>query len=57
MLFAMVFVTRYLDLLTTYISLYNTVMKIFFIVSSVGTCYLILAKFRATYDKNHDTFR
>ena len=53
----MVFVTRYLDLLTTYISLYNTVMKIFFVVSSVGTCYLILAQFRATYDKNHDTFR
>jgi hypothetical protein len=32
-------------------------MKIFFLVSSIGTCYLMLAKFKATYDRNHDSFR
>lgn len=56
-LFALVFITRYLDLVTSFISLYNTVMKIFFIVATAGTCYLIFVKFRPTYDSNHDTFR
>ncbi|KJE95293.1 KDEL endoplasmic reticulum protein retention receptor, variant [Capsaspora owczarzaki ATCC 30864] len=55
-LFALVFTLRYLDLFTTYISLYNTVMKILFITSSYGTCYLIFKKFRATYDHNVDNF-
>lgn len=32
-------------------------MKIFFIGSSIATVYLIYAKFKATYDRNHDTFR
>jgi len=41
----------------SFISLYNTAMKIFFLASSIGTCYLMLVKFKATYDKNHDTFR
>jgi len=56
-MFAMVFTTRYLDLLTTFVSLYNSVMKIFFIVSSYATIYLMYSKFRATYDHNHDSFR
>lgn len=56
-MFAAVFTTRYLDLLTTFVSLYNSVMKIIFIMSSVATVYLIYAKFKATYDTNHDTFR
>ncbi|KAK6033027.1 hypothetical protein OSTOST_00776 [Ostertagia ostertagi] len=33
-LFAIVFTARYLDLFTTFISTYNTVMKVFFIISS-----------------------
>ena len=53
----MVFLTRYLDLFTNFISVYNTVMKIFFLASSIGTVYLMYAKFKATYDHNHDTFR
>ena len=53
----MLFVTRYLDLVTNFISLYNTAMKIFFLVSSWGTVYLMYVKFKATYDSNHDTFR
>ncbi|VDK42823.1 unnamed protein product [Anisakis simplex] len=57
LLFALVFTSRYLDLFTNYVSLYNSVMKIFFLVSSYGTCYLMWHKFKATYDRNHDTFR
>ena len=56
-LFLIVFVTRYLDLLTNFVSLYNTVMKLFFIGSAAGTVYLMYFKFKATYDGNHDTFR
>lgn len=36
-LYALVFVTRYLNLFTRYISVYNTLMKLFFIVSSIYT--------------------
>lgn len=56
-LFCAVFVARYLDLFTTYISLYNTVMKLLFISATAATVYLIYFKFKATYDGNHDTFR
>jgi ER lumen protein retaining receptor len=52
-----VFITRYLDIFTSFISVYNTVMKTFFLVSSMGTVYLMYMKFKATYDHNHDTFR
>jgi len=56
-MFAMVFTSRYLDLFTSFVSLYNSVMKIFFIVSSYATIYLMYSKFRATYDHSHDSFR
>ncbi|XP_064602796.1 ER lumen protein-retaining receptor 2 [Liolophura sinensis] len=56
-LFALVFITRYLDLFTTFISIYNTTMKVFFIGSSLVTIYLLFFKFKATYDSNHDSFR
>ncbi|CAO1382546.1 unnamed protein product [Diamesa hyperborea] len=56
-LFAIVYISRYLDLFTTYVSLYNTFMKVVFIGSSLGTLYLMYLKFRATYDHNHDSFR
>lgn len=46
-----------MDLFTTYISLYNSVMKIVFLAGSGATIYLIYMKFRATYDHNHDSFR
>merc|ERR1712142_576520 len=46
-----------LTLLTNFVSVYNTVMKIFFIAASYGTVYLMLLKFKATYNSNHDTFR
>lgn len=56
-LFALVFTCRYLDLFMTFISAYNTVMKIIFLVSSYGTCYLIFKKFRPSYDQQVDVFR
>ena len=56
-MFALVFTTRYLDLLTNFISLYNSTMKVIFISASVATVYMMYAKFKATYDRNHDTFR
>jgi ER lumen protein retaining receptor len=56
-LFALVFLTRYLDLFTHFISPYNTVMKIFYLASSCGTIYLMYVKFKTTYDRQHDTFR
>ena len=56
-MFAVVFTTRYLDLFTSFVSLYNSVMKVIFIGSSIATVYLVYQKFRATYDHNHDTFR
>jgi ER lumen protein retaining receptor len=56
-LFALVYLTRYIDLVTTYVSLYNSVMKIVFITSQLATLYLMYVKFKATYDHNHDSFR
>ncbi|XP_063701838.1 ER lumen protein-retaining receptor [Culicoides brevitarsis] len=56
-LFAITYIARYLDLVTTFVSLYNTVMKMIFISASLATLYLMYVKFRATYDSNHDSFR
>jgi len=57
LLFALVYTTRYLDLVTSYVSLYNSVMKVVFLAASYATIYLMYVKFKATYDHNHDTFR
>lgn len=58
-LYALVFLTRYLDLLTTFISVYNSVMKIVFISSSIAIvwCMRVHPLVRRTYDKDVDTFR
>ncbi|CAJ0565557.1 unnamed protein product, partial [Mesorhabditis spiculigera] len=56
-LFALVFVTRYLDLFTHFVSFYNTVMKVFYLGSSFGVLWLMWHKFKATYDRNNDTLR
>lgn len=55
----LVFVTRYLDLFTDYISLYNTVMKVVFITSSAAIVWYMRRhpQVRRTYDKDQDTFR
>ncbi|CAH8355484.1 unnamed protein product [Eruca vesicaria subsp. sativa] len=58
-LYAFVFLTRYLDLLTDYVSLYNTVMKIVFIASSLAIVWCMRRHplVRRSYDKDLDTFR
>ncbi|KIH63558.1 ER lumen protein retaining receptor [Ancylostoma duodenale] len=56
-LFAIVFISRYLDLFTNFISVYNSVMKVFFLATSIGTVYLMWVKFKATYDRNNDSLR
>jgi len=46
-LYVLVFITRYLDLLAgEWVSLYNTVMKLFFIASSGYILYLMKIRFR-----------
>jgi len=58
-LYAVVFLARYLDLLLNYISVYNTVMKLFFILSSC--CIIWYIRYHRvvsqTYDRDQDTFR
>lgn len=58
-LFALAFCTRYIDLLFNYIGVYNSVMKIFFVASTLHICYLMKYRspWKATYDRENDTFR
>jgi len=58
-LYALVFVTRYLDLFSDYISFYNSVMKIIFIASSISIVWYMRSHkiVRRSYDKEQDTFR
>lgn len=55
-LYAIVFVTRYLDLFRIFISLYNVVLKVTFIILSVTTVLLVFIPFRKTYDRKNDSF-
>lgn len=56
-LFAIVFTARYLDLFTTFVSVYNSAMKVVFLATSYATLYFIYVKFKVTYDRHHDSFR
>jgi ER lumen protein retaining receptor len=57
-LYLVVFVTRYLDLFTTFYSFYNTIMKILYISATAFIIYMIrrTEPFQSTYDKAHDSF-
>lgn len=46
-LYVLVFLTRYIDLFYHWISLYNFVMKVFFIASSCYILYLMKFRFRS----------
>jgi ER lumen protein retaining receptor len=48
---------RYLDLATTYISLYNTSLKVFYILGSLSAALAIYLILRETYEDKLDTFR
>ena len=54
----LVFATRYTDLLTTYYSLYNSIMKIIYLTTSMGIIYAIRYKkpICETYDKEQVHF-
>ncbi|XP_078432701.1 ER lumen protein-retaining receptor-like [Wolffia australiana] len=58
-LYAIVFCARYLDLFTTFISVYNTTMKLIFL----GSSFMIIWYMRRhrivqrSYDRDQDTFR
>lgn len=57
-LYLLVFVTRYLDLFTTFYSLYNTVMKMLYICVTAYILYMVrmTEPFKTTYEKAHDSF-
>ena len=57
-LFLIVFVTRYLDLFTTFYSLYNSFMKVLYICTTAMIIYTIkfTQPFKSTYDKAQDSF-
>ncbi|KAJ2616962.1 endoplasmic reticulum retention protein [Coemansia sp. RSA 1365] len=56
-LYLLVFATRYLDLFLGFVSVYNTLMKIFFLASSGYIVYLMYSPLKASYDKSLDSFR
>eukprot|EP00898_Chlorokybus_atmophyticus_P008312 jgi/Chlat1/8482/Chrsp80S07884 len=58
-LYAIVFVTRYLDLTFHFVSVYNTVMKLVFLGSAFAIVYYMRRHkvISQTYDKDQDTFR
>ena len=58
-LYCIVFACRYLDLFWNFSSLYNSVMKILFLLCSFGTLYLIQFVLQTSYRKYaaHDNFR
>ena len=57
-LFFLVFLTRYLDLFTHFVSVYNLAMKILYLCFSGAIVYLLRFKepFKSTNDKAQDTF-
>lgn len=57
-IYLVVFVTRYLDLFTTFYSLYNTIMKILYISLTAYIIYMVLRTepFKTAYDKTQDSF-
>ncbi|CAN1242595.1 ER lumen protein-retaining receptor B [Linum perenne] len=57
-LYFIVFLARYLDLFTQYISLYNTIMKLIFLASALSIIwYMRYHKLvRRSYDKDQDIF-
>ncbi|KAI5959423.1 erd2 [Candida pseudojiufengensis] len=55
-LYVVVFITRYLNLFTKFYSLYNTLLKIIFIASSIYTVYVMIYKYQKTITNHVDTF-
>jgi len=58
-MYAMVFIFRYLDLFWSYISIYNTVMKLVFITTTVYLVWLMRCRtpICQTYERSSDSFQ
>lgn len=58
-LYALVFVCRYLDIFTNFLSLYNSIMKLIFLSCTFAILYYMMHDrvVKQTYDKEQDTFR
>lgn len=50
----LVFITRYLDIFSYFVSYYNLSLKILFLVLTAFTIYLIYCKFQKSYDKANE---
>ncbi|XP_022138865.1 ER lumen protein-retaining receptor-like [Momordica charantia] len=57
-LYALVFLTRYLDIFGRFVSVYNTIMKLIFLASSLSIVWYMRRHkvVRRSYDKDQDTF-
>mmetsp|Transcript_9445 Transcript_9445/g.8452 ORF Transcript_9445/g.8452 Transcript_9445/m.8452 type:complete len:221 (+) Transcript_9445:13-675(+) len=57
-LYLIVFIARYLDLFTTFYSLYNTIMKILYIGTTSYIIFMVryTEPFKTSYDRAHDSF-
>ena len=57
-LYLVVFVFRYLDLFTTYYSLYNSFMKILYISATAYIIYMVrfTEPYKTNYERSHDSF-
>lgn len=57
-LYLIVFATRYLDLFTTFYSLYNSLMKILYISATSYIIYMVryTEPFKTNYEKSQDSF-
>ena len=55
-LYLLVFITRYLDLFSNFVSVYDTAMKIFFIIIGIITVYLICFRYSNSYERRKDSF-
>ncbi|KII63476.1 ER lumen protein-retaining receptor [Thelohanellus kitauei] len=53
-LYMIVFIFRYLDLFFSFISIYNTLMKITYLGATAATIYFIYFKLKATHNKDSD---
>ncbi|KAG2735718.1 hypothetical protein G9P44_001932 [Scheffersomyces stipitis] len=56
-LYVVVYLTRYLNLFFKFYSLYNSLLKVFFIGSSIYTVYVMTHKYQRTAQEHLDTFR
>jgi len=55
-LFALTYIFRYLDVLTNWVSYYNTVMKVFFVLTTTVSMLIVIWILRRDYEKKYDTF-